>query len=147
MHKAFTLIELLVVVLIIGILSAIALPQYQKAVEKAKVAEAKIILRDMAEAYELCNLAGGECDFGNNFSEKSDFDPPTPWVSENCPSEGIKCFFTKDWAYWSEDIVYAQRINNESRGIEIFDMKNMDFRCWDDDNKWCKMLNLKKEGE
>ncbi len=57
MKKAFTLIELLVVVLIIGILSAIALPQYNKAVEKSRAAEAIQVLKYMHEQGELYQLA------------------------------------------------------------------------------------------
>ncbi len=58
-NGAFTLVELLVVVLIIGILAAVALPQYQRAVEKSRIAEGSLVVEAIAKANERYRMANG----------------------------------------------------------------------------------------
>ena len=59
-NKAFTLIELLVVVLIIGILAAVAVPQYRLALEKSRAMQAIVSIKALAEATERYYLENGE---------------------------------------------------------------------------------------
>lgn len=59
-NKAFTLIEVLIAILIIGILAAIAVPQYQKAVEKNRALQAIALLRTVYQAAEAFELSTGQ---------------------------------------------------------------------------------------
>ena len=66
-HGGFTLIELLVVIIIIGILSAIALPSFLKQAAKAKEVEARLYI-DYLNTYQEGNY-NESTEFADSFGE------------------------------------------------------------------------------
>ena len=78
--QAFTLIELLVVVLIIGILAAVALPQYKKAVEKARVAQVLSLFKSVALAADAYYIHNGQLP---NDLEELDIALPQDWTEKS----------------------------------------------------------------
>jgi len=66
-QKGFTLIELMIVVAIIGILAAIAIPQYQNYIAKSQVSRVMSEVGAMKTAAETCindGIADDACEFG-----------------------------------------------------------------------------------
>ena len=117
MKKAFTLIELLVVVLIIGILSAIALPQYEKAVEKSRAAEPMTLLNALGKAQEVYYMANGE--YATKFNDLDVQIPDSYQPSDKCSlfiASNSDCVANQDWAigihkyygYWH--VIFAARL-------------------------------------
>lgn len=82
----FTLIELLVVVLIIGILAAIAVPQYKRAVAKARIVEIQTTLNAVSKGVEAYYLANGYVENTENLPELLDID-----VTKMLTCSGMHC--------------------------------------------------------
>ncbi len=106
MKKGFTLIELLVVVLIMGILAAVALPQYQKAVEKSRVAEAVTVLNTLQNAIDIYVLEHGtpseDIAFLGTANTLSGYTNGNGLLSVdllNCVVDNEGCCSTKDFMY------------------------------------------------
>ena len=113
-NNAFTLIELLVVVLIIGILAAVALPQYQKAVEKSRGTQALTLLKSLGQAQEAYYLANGQ--YATTFEELA-VDLPAGWTSvESTYSTHSDPYTNQEWyiyldkqaAFFGSILMYRQ---------------------------------------
>ncbi len=138
--SGFTLIELLVVVLIIGILAAVAVPQYQKAVEKSKAAQALSLLKSLAQATRVYYLANGK--YPTKF-EQLDVDMTTWTGTTAVHRPNINIYDTKsneDWSLqlWSDDpgnsimIMCLRTSGKYKAGGFVIDGKNSSPTCAED---------------
>ncbi len=113
-NVGFTLIELLVVVLIIGILAAVALPQYTKAVERSRTSEAVQRLGDMATAQQIIYMQNGT--FASSYDDVHDLGDVTIPASNNTGSYTVAVNNNTDN---SETTMVAERTSGQYKGSKL----------------------------
>ena len=130
--KGFTLIELLVVVLIVGILAAVAVPQYKKAVEKSRAAEGLIITKSLAQAEQVYYLANG--DYSRDLTLLDLDIPGTSTILTNVNAISTKYFICRSTNYsssalWKDALTVCARVEDDDTIYSIVRTKDGNDYC------------------
>ncbi|MBR2081972.1 MAG: prepilin-type N-terminal cleavage/methylation domain-containing protein [Elusimicrobiaceae bacterium] len=142
-YKAFTLIELLIVVLIIGILIAVALPQYQIAVAKARYATLKHMVKSLSDAQEIYYLTNGkytenleelDIDSGGTTDPTLKWHKVLDWGDCYASHSSARCNHKESSAYPQKYYIHSANLNWKGRWVCVArsgDLNNIQ-------NKICK---------
>jgi type II secretion system protein G len=140
--NGFTLIELLVVVLIIGILAAVALPQYQKAVDKTSAMQAVSVMKSIVNAQNLYKLATGA--FATDIN---DLDVTIPGEMSTYGAPSVKTAHFEFVMHFPSSSLAHLQANNANKGYYIIyywtlnRLKCMASKTNERGNKICKNFN------
>jgi len=105
LEKGFTLVELMIVIVIVGILSAVALPNFLSQTERAKATEAKSLSKAFLTNYHIAKLESA----AKATTALTDVDQDPPGA---CPLD------TPNWSFeCTADTIVATEVGGDGQTI------------------------------